>query len=327
MAGGTKRRIKKAQGYDVMPIKQAFEEFVAEKEATNLSPSTLKNYRQSVEYFFDFIEATDDTPCEEIIPSYFYQWMNSMKLDGVKHTSINHYLRDTRAFVYWCMNPDRAYIPNFKVPLMEGQEEQIKLFTDEELEALLEKPRRNDSFVVWRTWAIVNWVLGTGNRASTICEVSLTDINYAKKEITLAHTKNKKAQIIPLSSSLDTVLKEYIRMWRKEAPVDGWLFPNVGEEQLTTNALRHAFAKYCEERGVSRTNIHGLRHNFAKGWVRNNGNMFALQQILGHSTLDMTRKYVKMFSEDIKDDFDKFNPLDTIKSKSRRTMKVKRNGY
>lgn len=326
MAGGTKRRIKKSQGYDIMPIKQAFEEFLAEKEAMNLSAATLKNYRQSVEYFFDFIEATDDTPCEEITASYFFQWMNSMKLDGVKHTSINHYLRDCRSFIYWCMNPDRAYMPSFKVPLMEGQEEQIKLFTDEELEALLEKPRRNDSFVVWRTWAIVNWVLGTGNRASTITEVRLTDVNYAKKEITLAHTKNKKAQIIPLSSSLDTVLKEYIRMWRKEAPVDGWLFPNVGEEQLTTNALRHAFAKYCEERGVERTNIHGLRHNFAKGWVRNNGNMFALQQILGHSTLDMTRKYVKMFSEDIKDDFDKFNPLDTIKSKSRRTMKVKR-GY
>lgn len=326
MAGGTKRKIKKSQGYDIMPIKQAFEEFLAEKEAMNLSAATLKNYRQSVEYFFDFIEATDETPCEEITASYFFQWMNSMKLDGVKHTSINHYLRDCRSFIYWCMNPDRAYIPSFKVPLMEGQEEQIKLFTDEELEALLEKPRRNDSFVIWRTWAIVNWVLGTGNRASTITEVRLTDVNYTKKEITLAHTKNKKAQIIPLSSSLDTVLKEYIRMWRKEAPVDGWLFPNVGEEQLTTNALRHAFAKYCEDRGVERTNIHGLRHNFAKGWVRNNGNMFALQQILGHSTLDMTRKYVKMFSEDIKDDFDKFNPLDTIKSKSRRTMKVRR-GY
>lgn len=244
MAGGTKRKIKKSQGYDIMPIKQAFEEFLAEKEAMNLSAATLKNYRQSVEYFFDFIEATDETPCEEITASYFFQWMNSMKLDGVKHTSINHYLRDCRSFIYWCMNPDRAYIPSFKVPLMEGQEEQIKLFTDEELEALLEKPRRNDSFVIWRTWAIVNWVLGTGNRASTITEVRLTDVNYTKKEITLAHTKNKKAQIIPLSSSLDTVLKEYIRMWRKEAPVDGWLFPNVGEEQLTTNALRHAFANH-----------------------------------------------------------------------------------
>lgn len=113
-------------------------------------------------------------------------------------------------------------------------------------------------------------------------------------------------------------------MWRRDADLDGWLFPNVGEEKLTTNALRHSFSRYCAARGVERTNIHGLRHNFAKGWVQNNGNMFALQKILGHSSLDMTRKYVRLFAEDIKEDFDKFSPLDTIKRGARRTQTVKR---
>lgn len=324
----TKRVIKKASGYDLIPISLAFGEFLAEKQARNLSPATLKNYQQSYDYFMDFNGFDSDSTTDEVKQTHFFHWINSMKLDGVKHTSINHYLRDVRAFFYWCMDEDRKYInPSFKIHLIEGQEEQLKLFTDEELGMLLEKPRRNDSFVVWRTYAIVNWVLGTGNRASTICDVKLTDINYAKKEIALGHTKNKKAQIIPLSSSLETVLKEYCRMWRKDAPVDGWLFPNVGEEQLTTNALRHAFQKYCDDRGVEKTNIHGLRHNFAKGWVRNNGNMFALQKILGHASLDMTRKYVKLFSEDIKEDFDRFSPLDTIKKGARRTQKVSRNGY
>lgn len=324
-----KRKIKKSTGYDLIPLGMAFDEFIQEKEARNLSQATIKNYIQSFEYFMDFNELSrDENTTDEINVGMFHHWIGSMKLDGVKHTSINHYLRDCRAFFYWCMDEDRKYItPSFKIHLVEGQEEQLKLFSDEDIALLLEKPRRNDSFVVWRTWAIVNWVLGTGNRASTICDVRLNDVFYAKKEIALGHTKNKKAQIIPLSSSLETVLKEYCRMWRKEAEVDGWLFPNVGEEQLTTNALRHAFAKYCDDRGVEQTNIHGLRHNFAKGWVRNNGNMFALQKILGHASLDMTRKYVKLFSEDIKDDFDKFNPLDTIKRGARRTQKVKRNGY
>lgn len=322
-----KRKIKKSTGYDLIPLGMAFDEFIQEKEARNLSQATIRNYIQSFEYFMDFNELSrDDNTTDEINIGMFHHWIGSMKLDGVKHTSINHYLRDCRAFFYWCMDEDRKYItPSFKIHLVEGQEEQLKLFSDEDIALLLEKPRRNDSFVVWRTWAIVNWVLGTGNRASTICDVRLNDVYYAKKEIALGHTKNKKAQIIPLSSSLETVLKEYCRMWRKEAEIDGWLFPNVGEEQLTTNALRHAFAKYCDDRGVEQTNIHGLRHNFAKGWVRNNGNMFALQKILGHASLDMTRKYVKLFSEDIKEDFDRFSPLDTIKRGAKRTQKVRRN--
>ena len=167
----------------------------------------------------------------------------------------------------------------------------------------------------------MNWVLGTGNRASTICDVKIEDVDFKAKEIALAHTKNKKAQIIPLSPALEAALKEYMRIWRKDGV---WLFPNIGEDKLTTNALRQSFSRYCRERGVQHTNIHGLRHNFAKGWVKNNGNMFALQKVLGHSTLDMTRKYVKLFSDDLKEDYELFSPLDTMTKANRRTHLVKR---
>lgn len=322
---GIKRKISRSTASEEITLDEAFEDFVAEKEARNLSQSTIRNYRQSYQFFKSFCQFDNNTTTEEIKQALFYKWINSMKLNGVKPTSINHYLRDCRTFVYWCMEDDREYIkPRFKIQMIESQEEQLKLFSDEELALLLEKPRKQDSFADWRTWAIVNWVLATGNRASTICEVQIDDINFARREIILRHTKNKKAQIIPLSSSLETVIREYIRIWRREATLGSWLFPNVGEEQLTTNALRLSFTRYCKNRGVQKHNIHGLRHNFAKGWVQNNGNMFALQKILGHSSLDMTRKYVKLFSEDLKEDFDKFNPLDTIKKTARRTQTVKK---
>ena len=140
----------------------------------------------------------------------------------------------------------------------------------------------------------------------------------------MRHTKNKRSQIIPLSPTLETILKEYIRTWRYDADADSWLFPNICDEQLTANALKHSFAKFCHDRGVDRTSIHGLRHNFAKGWVKNNGNMFVLQKILEHSTLDMTRRYVRLFGDDLKEDYDRYSPLDTIKRAGKREHKVKR---
>ena len=320
-----KRKVKRsASAYEVM-LDEAFQEFVEEKEAQNLSPATLRNYKQSFEFFRKFSGYDDNTPVSAVTLQDIFKWIGTLRNNDVQPSSINHYLRDVRAFLYWCMDEGRKYIsPAFKIKQMEAQEEQLKLFTDEELEALLLKPRKKDPFVDWRTYVIVNWVLATGNRAATICEVKISDINFSKKEIALSHTKNKKAQIIPLSSSLETVLKEYIRMWRRDTDKDGWLFPNVGEEQLTTNALRQSFKRYCLGRGVERYNIHGLRHNFAKGWIRNNGNLFKLQQILGHSSLDMTRRYVKLFREDIKEDYDRYSPLDTIKKNSKRTKKIER---
>ena len=324
-----KRSIKRSADPNSYTLGQALDEFLIEKEAQNKSAKTIANYKQSLSYFTAFHSLEDDTPLEEITQSHFYKWINSLRIDGTKPTTINHYLRDCRVFFYWCMDEDRGYMPSFKIKQVEGQEEQIKLFPDEELEALLVKPERsNNKFTDWRTWVIVNWVLATGNRCSTIVDVKVGDVDFRRNEITLHHTKNKKAQIIPLSSSLATVLKEYIKMWldggkNKEA----WLFPNVGEEKLTTGALQNSFSKYCVARGCTHKNLHGLRHNFAKLFIKNNGDMYKLQKILGHSSLDMTRRYVNMFSEDIKEDYDKFSPLDTLKRKQKRTQTIKRNDY
>ena len=320
---GIKRTVKRNTAANDILLEDAFEEFIAEKEAHNLSAATIHSYRASFEKFKDFMG--DKNTGNTVEQAAIYKWIAIMKQDGIKHVSINHYLRDVRSFLYWCMAPDRAYIaPAFKIEQLKGQEETLKTFTEEEQEALIEKPRRSDGFVEWRTWAIVNWVLATGNRASTICNIKIEDLDFAKNEVNLSHTKNKKAQHIVMSSSLVTAIKEYIRLWRKEALPTAYLFCNVGESQLTTNALRLSFTKYCHDRGVDKTSIHGLRHTFAKGWIMNNGNTFALQQMLGHSTLDMTRKYVNLFNEDIKQDFDSFNPLDNLKKGMRRKQTVKR---
>ena len=306
------------------PLKQAFDEFIAEKEVSNITQATISNYLVSYRLFTEFSGYTADTTTDEVSISTVHTFIRTLKQTEVAETSINHYLRDIRVFLYWCMKDERAYIPPFKVTTISTQEEQLKLFTDAELERLLKKPTKDDPFTTWRTWVMVNWVLGTGNRASTICDVHLNDIDYTSKEIALRHTKNKRTQIIPLSPTLETVLKEYIRMWRYGADGDKFLFPNVCDEKLTTNALRQAFTDYCHSREVTKTNIHGLRHNFAKGWLRNGGNMFVLQRVLGHSTLEMTKKYVRLFSEDMKLNYDRYSPLDTINRATKRTVLIKK---
>ena len=321
---GVKNKIQRSNAHGIS-IGIAFRKFIEEKEASNLAAPTMRSYKQSYYYFKLFNSLTDETNVAEINQSHFFNWIATMKANGVRPASINHYLRDCRAFFYWCMDASRGFIKPFKIAMIKSQEEVMKCFKDDDIMILLAKPKASASFSEWRTWAIVNWVLGTGNRSATICDVQIGDIDYKCKEITLRHTKNRRLQIIPLSSSLELVLKEYTRIWLSNASPEDWLFPNIGAEQLTTNALRHSFSKYCKSRGVEQTNIHGLRHSFARDWIRNNGNMFALQKILGHQTLEMVRNYVKLSVEDVKEDFDLYSPLDNIKRGNKRTHIIKRN--
>ena len=320
-----KRIIKKSNTTETITIGEAFDEFIGEKALMGRAQQTLDNYVTSLTYFLQYNGFTTDTAVELLDKQAFLNWLAIMRNNNVKHTTINHYLRDVRAFAYWCMDLEREYIsPSYKIEQVRGQEPAIKAFKTEDIELLLVKPRKSDDFGEWRTWAIVNWIMATGNRSATICEVKLEDINFKSKMIYLRHTKNKQYQSVPISTELSHQLKEYINLWLKDAAPDDYLFPSVTGEALSTNALRHSFSRYCHNRGVNQTNIHGLRHSFADLSLDSGRNPFELQKMLGHSTLDMTRRYIRYNEKKVEKDFDKHTPLDNMKKSTSRKRKIQR---
>ncbi len=321
---GVKRTITKSKHYE-LTIEDAFEEYIEEKKSLNKSYATIKGIEFSVRKWINFLTDKGFTmECKAVTEQYVREFQTECLAENMKPTSLNHYIRDIRGFVYWCI--ERGYIEkSFKIKQVTQQEVIKETYTDEEIKKLIAKPSKYASFVEWRSWAVVNWILATGHRAGTVCDIKLGDISYRKNEIIVRQTKTNKAYITPLSKSLAVVLKEYVRMWRDEATDDDYLFCNVGEEQLTVNALKHGITHYNRSRGVEKISVHALRHTFAKNWIRNTGDPFRLQKLLGHSSLDMTRNYVNMFSEDLKEGFEEHNPLDVIKKGQSRTQTVKKN--
>lgn len=324
-----KRVIKKSYKGDKITINDAFIEFMTEKARDRVAQDTIINYRRSFSYYSKFCNFDDTSLIEEITKDSINEWISSMAGDeehpGKKHTTVNHYIRDIRTFAYWCMDDDREYItPTFKIKLVKGQEPMPKAFKEELIDKLLEKPRKSDVFGEWRTWAVVNWVMATGNRVATIVEIKLEDVDFKNKVIYLRHTKSKRLQSIPLSSELALRLKEYINLWLRTANHDDYLFPAVSGEQLTTSGLRSSFDRYCTKRGVNQKNLHGLRHSFAGMSLENGRGTFELQKMLGHSTLDMTKRYVDIHNMKLEKDFDKHTPLDSMKKAISRRRKIQR---
>ncbi len=85
----------------------------------------------------------------------------------------------------------------------------------------------------------------------------------------------------------------------------GNLSPRAGRMRLKR------YAEQAEIRGV-RVSPHTLRHCFALNWVRSGGDVFTLQRILGHSTLDMTRRYVELSDSDVLAKHRQLSPLMTM---------------
>ncbi|MBQ3272956.1 MAG: tyrosine-type recombinase/integrase [Solobacterium sp.] len=295
-------RIKAKRNARVNELDETFERFMNIKVSEGIAPKTLSNYTQGMQYFKQFFDFKGDEDVKEALSqSNFYKWSATMSNEGIKPTTANSYLRTVRVFAYWCM--EVGYLDSFKIKLQKKQETPPKLFVDEDIEVLLEKPQNREDFVANRTWMICNWICATGARTSTICNIQMKDLNLKDMEYTLSHTKNKRAQVGPIDESIKFILEDYIYSFRSDAGPEDYLFCDQDGSQLSTNAFRHAFARYCKKRGLEQTNPHGLRHSFARNWVRTGGDVFTLQRILGHATLQQTQQYVELFDADLREGY------------------------
>ena len=294
-----------------------------EKEAKNLSSATLRNYQLSYDVFYKYNQFNSNTQLKDIEEKLFFKWIQHLKNEEKRPQSINHYLRDWRAFLNWCFERDMID-EKIKLKEIEAQEDLPKMYEDEEIAVMLEKPKAGDSFSTWRSWAIINTVYATGLRASTLCSLTLEDLNFQRGEIAISKQKNKKAGYLPITPALSNCLREYIKRWMKDADPMDWLFPSITGEQFNTGALNHSIQRYCDYLGFKGHGIHSVRHNFARDMILNGAGEYRLQRYLQHSNIQMSQHYVKLFSEDLKKDAEEYSPLDNAKKKARRTSKFKK---
>ena len=79
---------------------------------------------------------------------------------------------------------------------------------------------------------------------------------------------------------------------------------------MSENSLKLMFARLARSSTVYRLHAHLCRHTFATRFLLNGGDVFTLQQILGHSSLEMVRNYVNLASSHIAVQHQKYSPLD-----------------
>lgn len=280
------------------------QDFLDDKKYSGTAEATLNGYRYDITRFLKFLSDEQLAVNEAGFKRYVIHLTDS----GMTANSVNHYIRSVKVFLYWCMEQDE--IAPFKIKMVKAQETIKDVYTQEELCALIQPPKREDSFVVWRSWAIINFILGTAAREATVCEMQMQDISFDDRTITFRHLKNKHVQLLPMSEALASCLKKYISLWRQDADETAYLFPSFYDEPLSTNALKHSQARYNRSRGVEKTSVHLLRHSFVKNWCMSGGNVFKLQKVLGHSTLTMTQHYANLYSNDLREGFDSHAALD-----------------
>jgi integrase len=148
--------------------------------------------------------------------------------------------------------------------------------------------------------------INTGGRQGELAALTWDKVDFERRLITIDRsfagpTKAEDVRYVPILDSLLPVL----RAWRLMCPGQ-LLFPTLAGTMLQPSArvFQETLHAVLDRAGFPKTQVgkrvrryivfHDLRHTFASLWVANGGDLFRLQKILGHKTVQMTMRYAHL---------------------------------
>jgi integrase len=127
---------------------------------------------------------------------------------------------------------------------------------------------------------IVIFALNTGMRRGEILNLRWSDIDRERNVIEVRKTKTFKGRSVPMNDRVVEVLAG-----RAEATTGDKVF------DMSATALTLLFARLAKRAGLAYLRFHDLRHTFATRLADADVDPFTIAEILGHSDLNMTKRY------------------------------------
>lgn len=177
-----------------------------------------------------------------------------------------------------------------------------------------------------RNFAIMMLFFDTGIRLSELVNLSLSKVDFAIGEMTI-FGKGSKERKVPIGTQAKKAIIEYISRERPEPanPQDeDVLFLNADGYPITHTTVGKMFQRVKQITQLDKLHPHACRHTFSVRYLVNGGDAFSLQKILGHTSLEMTRKYVNLASGDVKDKHRRFSPMDNLDFRVKKRGRPKR---
>ena len=197
------------------------------------------------------------------------------------------------------MTNTKNYTPENRLRPLKPPKIQQKVFvplTDEEIAKLLRLFNPREPFGA-RNYAIFVTLLDCGLRASELCNLKLSDAELEQGCLKVLG-KGDKERFAPIGHACQEALLRWRSRYRPMFnPCADRLFLATDGGPLSLNALGSLVRKSGARGGIDRLHCHLLHPTFATSYlVKQIGDPLRLQQILGHTSLEMVRRYVSVAS-------------------------------
>lgn len=304
-----------------MYLKFGIKDFMDDRSLKNISATTVDRYTRTLAEFQDFCSKDEIVNVEDVTPNTVKKYLLYCQNDkGNNPTTKNSKLRVLKSFFNYMAESE--YIEEKQNPTKKvhyaREDIRIEVFQDYHIKQMLNYYRkirdRSKSFFAVRDYTMILFFLSSGCRCGEVSNLRWNDIDLINQVVTVFGKKREQSSV-PLVDKIVKELAEYKVYCEKKfnGKLD-YVFPTQNNKQMSSNAIKCVFKRLQREMNFRdvRLSSHTFRHTLAQKMILNGCDVFTLQKILRHKDLDMSKKYLALWGTALKEQNDKYNPLNHI---------------
>ena len=304
----------------------AVDGFLLSIQAEGYSPETIKIYKWGLEK----LRAPEDL--NDLNKKHLQETFSRLYKE-LSPASIDNVWIALRSFMEWAEGEFEIERVDLSIKRPRYKSPEINPFSHAEIKQLLKgciytnvartKGRRTFYMrrpTADRDHAIILTLLDTGVRVSELSRISNNDIDLKKGEIKIrSHLSGLKSR--PRTVYIGTATKKAIWNYTVFKQANSLFETNNGVDPLfksrdglpmNKDSIRHFLIRLGKRAKVDDVHAHRFRHTFAIEYLRNGGDVFTLQRILGLASWSMVRRYSAIAEADCKARHEYAGPVDRI---------------
>jgi len=272
-----------------LPGRDHTERYLRHKYRLNLSAGTIRSTISVLHAFLTFLKDIGKEHLEQICRGDLEGFVEQDQDRGLNSSTVNAHMKVVKAFVRFLMGegvvPSEVLLKRLTIKVPDGLPRAMEPEDVRRLLGVIENVRDR---------AMVLVLLRTGMRIGELLHTRVDDVLFGERKILIFEAeKNRVGRVVYLSDDALQALWAWVRM-RDSSRV--CLFYARGRDTMSYTTARSIFFRYLLRAGLSHKgySLHCLRHTFATELLNAGMRLECLQVLLGHNSLQMTRRYARL---------------------------------